>query len=196
MKITVARLLAAALACALFVGCPAETAPSAPEALPSAAAQSESAPTGEDASGTEQEEISVEDLPPTPESETPAPVHGNQVADGVYPIEVTSSSSMFRIVDAQLTVEGGEMSAVLTLSGTGYEKLFMGTGEEALAGTDEQCIYFVEDAEGKYTYNIPVPALDAEVAVAAFSIRKQTWYDRVLVFQSAQIPQDAITAHS
>jgi hypothetical protein len=30
----------------------------------------------------------------------------------------------------RLTVKEGKMSAVLTLSGTGYEKLYMGTGEE------------------------------------------------------------------
>ena len=66
------------------------------------------------------------------------PVYVNQIKDGTYNIEVSSSSSMFKIVDAQLTVKGGEMSAVLTLNGTGYEKLYMGTGEEALADTDDK----------------------------------------------------------
>lgn len=87
------------------------------------------------------------------------------------------------------------MTAVLSLSGTGYEKLYMGTGEEALADTDDKYIYFVENAEGAYTYTVPVAALDQDTNVAAWSIRKQTWYDRVLVFQSSGLPADALAAN-
>jgi hypothetical protein len=121
------------------------------------------------------------------------PIYGNQIKDGIYKIEVSSSSSMFRIIDARLSVENGKMSAVLTLSGTGYEKLYMGTGEEALADTDDKCVYFTENSEGKYEYEIPVEALDCDIDCAAWSIRRQTWYDRVLVFESALIPKDAIS---
>ena len=130
------------------------------------------------------------------ETEKAEPIYANQIEDGTYSIEVSSSSSMFRIVDAQLTVKGGEMSAVLTLSGTGYEKLYMGTGEEALADTDDKCIYFVEDSQGKYTYEVPVEALNQDINCAAWSIRKEEWYDRVLVFHSSMIPEDAITESS
>lgn len=63
-------------------------------------------------------------LPPSPPT---------KVAGGTYPITVDSSSNMFRIVDAQLIVENGSMHCVMTLSGTGYGKLFMGTGDEAAA---------------------------------------------------------------
>ena len=107
--------------------------------------------------------------------------------DGIYSIEVKSSSSMFRIIDAQLTISGGEMTAVLTLSGTGYEKLYMGTGEKALQDSDDKCVYFVENAEGKYTYEVPVAALDQDIDCAAWSIRKQKWYDRVLSFDSSTL---------
>ena len=102
----------------------------------------------------------------------------------VYTIEVESSSSMFKIVDCQLTVDGETMTAVMTLSGTGYEKLYMGTGEEALAADESEYIYFVEDDEGMYTYEVPVEALDQEINCAAWSTNKETWYDRTLVFQS------------
>ena len=111
--------------------------------------------------------------------------------DGTYSIEVESSSSMFKIVDAQLTISGDEMSAVLTLSGTGYEKLYMGTGEDALQDSDDKCIYFVENAEGQYTYEVPVVALDQDIDCAAWSIRKQEWYDRVIVFDSSTMTQAA-----
>ncbi|NLV17696.1 MAG: hypothetical protein GXY50_10910 [Syntrophomonadaceae bacterium] len=129
-----------------------------------------------------------------PGGQVPQPILGNQITDGTYPIQVSSSSSMFRIIDAQLTVTEGEMWAVLTLSGQGYLKLYMGTGKEALADTDDKCIYYAENDEGKYTYRVPVTALNQDINVAAWSIRKETWYDRVLVFQSDLIPEDAIKA--
>ena len=78
-------------------------------------------------------------------------IYVENLNEGVYNIDVKSSSSMFRIVKCELNVSNGEMTAVMTLSGTGYEKLFMGTGEEALNSTDEECIFFVEDSEGMYT---------------------------------------------
>ncbi|WP_195282328.1 hypothetical protein [Harryflintia acetispora] len=178
-------LLAALLACILAAGCSPKTP--APEGAPSAPVSSaESAnESGADASSESESQPA--------EEEKPEPVYASQIKEGTYKIEVSSSSSMFRIVDAQLTVAGAEMSALLTLSGTGYEKLYPGTAEQALADTDEKCIYFVENEEGKYTYQVPVPALNVEVDCAAWSIRKEQWYDRTLVFQSDLIPQEAVS---
>ena len=113
------------------------------------------------------------------------------IKDGNYHITVTSSSSMFRIVDCELIVKDGQMSAVMTLSGKGYEKLFMGTGAEAEKASDDEFAYFVEDENGKYTYTVPIEALDTDTDCAAFSIRKQRWYDRTLVFESTNLPKSA-----
>lgn len=126
------------------------------------------------------------------ESGEKSPVYADKINAGTYSIEVTSSSSMFKIVDCQLKVSDGTMTAVMTLSGTGYEKLFMGTGEEAESATDDSCIYFVENPEGKYTYTIPVEALDKDIDCAAWSIKKQKWYDRTIVFESETLPDGAI----
>ncbi len=135
-------------------------------------------------------------LTATVEQETPqaTPIYADQIKEGTYAIEVSSSSSMFRIVDSQLTVRGGEMFAVLTLSGTGYGKLYMGTGEQAAKDTEDHFIPFVENSEGKYTYKVPVEVLNKDIDCAAWSINKEQWYDRVLVFQSALIPKDAFVA--
>jgi sirohydrochlorin cobaltochelatase len=122
------------------------------------------------------------------------PIYGDEIKDGTYEIEVSSSSSMFKIVKAQLTVADGRMTAILTLSGDGYEKLYMGTGEQALTDSDDACSYFTKDAEGLYTYEVSFEALDKKTDVAAWSINKQQWYDRVLVFQSKLIPADAFIA--
>lgn len=120
------------------------------------------------------------------------PITAENVAEGVYPVEVKSSSPMFKIVDCSLTVENGEMTAVMTMSGTGYLYLFMGTGMEAVEASEEEYIPFVENAEGKHTYTVPVEALDAAIDCTAFSKKKEKWYDRKLCFLSTSLPSDAI----
>lgn len=105
------------------------------------------------------------------------------LADGKYWIDVSSSSSMFRVVSAALTVENGEMTADMTLGGKGYGYLFLGTAEEAEKASETEYLPFHEGEDGAYTYTIPVAALDTELDCAAWSIRKEAWYDRVLVFQ-------------
>ena len=91
---------------------------------------------------------------------------------------------MFKVVDCILTAKDGKMSAVLTLSGTGYGYLYMGTKEEATSADQSFWIPYQVNEEGKYTYTVPVEALDKELAVAAYSIKKGIWYDRTLTFQS------------
>ncbi|MBO5282279.1 MAG: sirohydrochlorin cobaltochelatase [Lachnospiraceae bacterium] len=112
-----------------------------------------------------------------------------ELTDGTYKIDVESSSSMFNIVKAELTVAGDDMTAVITLSGTGYSKLYLGTGEQAAAADEADCIAFVEDAEGAYTYTLPVAALDQPIDCAAYSSKKEEWYDRQITFLSATLTE-------
>ncbi len=128
-----------------------------------------------------------------PEEETLTPLYADQIKDGTYFIDVDSSSSMFRIVKCELIVAEGGMNAVLTLSGEGYTMLYMGKGEAALADSETSYIPFVLDSEGAYTFTVPVEALDKEIDCAAWSKRKEKWYDRVLVFFSDGVPEGAIT---
>lgn len=123
--------------------------------------------------------------------DTGIPVYGSSIKDGSYEVEMTSSSSMFRIVKAKLVVSDGDMNVTMTLSGVGYLRLFAGTGEEALSAPEEMFIPFVEDEEGAYTYTIPVKALGEEFDCAAFSKRKQKWYDRKLSVLASSLPKDA-----
>lgn len=119
------------------------------------------------------------------------PIDGSQVKDGVYDVTVDSSSSMFQIVACKLTVENGNMTAQMTMSGTGYLYVYMGTGEQAAAADASDYIPFVEDAAGAHTYTVPVEALDTGIPCAAFSKNKEKWYDRTLVFRADSLPADA-----
>lgn len=104
--------------------------------------------------------------------------------EGCYTIGVSSNASMFRVVRCVLDVRNGELHAVLTLSGQGYGYLYPGTAEEAAAAPRETWIPYGEDSEGRHTFAMPVSALDEELAVAAYSIKYDRWYDRTLVFRS------------
>jgi len=110
-----------------------------------------------------------------------------EIANGKYSIGVTSSTAMFKVVDAKLSILDGKMSAVITLSGTGYSKLYMATKEDAALASENDAINYVVDDKGMYTYSIPVSALDTGINVAAFSIKNQTWYDRTLTFDSSTL---------
>lgn len=120
------------------------------------------------------------------------PVYGKDIKSGVYDITVKSSSPMFKIVSCSLQVEDGEMKATMTMSGTGYLKLFMGTGEEAATATEDSFIPFVENEQGEHTFTVPVEALNMGINCAAYSAKKEKWYDRVLVFCADSLPQDAL----
>lgn len=110
-----------------------------------------------------------------------------ELTDGTYAIKVESNSSMFNIEKAELTVEDGNMTAVITLGGTGYSKLYMGTGEQASTVEESEYIAYVENENGAYTYTVPVEALDQPIDCAAFSKKKEEWYDRQITFLSASI---------
>ena len=120
-----------------------------------------------------------------------AQVAPNALNDGTYNIEVESSASMFKVVNCDITVASGKITAAVTLSGTGYGKLFVGTGEQALAASEAEYIPFSVNADGQYVYSVPINALDAEIAVAAWSIKNEQWYDRTLVFKSEGLPESA-----
>ena len=134
-----------------------------------------------------------ESIPESTE-EVPQPIYADALVDGSYKITVDSSYSMFRVVECILTVENGQMSAVMTMSGNGYGMVYMGTGEEALVDSEENYIPFILNENEMKDFTVPVEALDMEVDCAAWSIRKEKWYDRVLVFESEGLPAEAFKA--
>ena len=111
-----------------------------------------------------------------------------ELEDGDYNVKnVVSSAKMFVVKACRLTSKNGVMTAVITLSGTGYDKLYLGTADKAKDAADTDMILFKTDADGKYTYTIPVSALDTGIALAAHSSRENKWYDRTVTFDSSGI---------
>ena len=73
---------------------------------------------------------------------------------------------MFRITDALLTVENGQMRGRMTMSGKSYPYVYMGTAEQADRADPSSYIPYEEDASGAHTFTIPVEALDSAISCA------------------------------
>ena len=129
---------------------------------------------------------------PTTPAPSTAPSQPARPADGVYTTTAETGTTMFRVVEIILTVKNGKMSAEITLSGTGYDYLYMGTAAEA-AGNENQWIGFkdkeksyIEDGEEKTgrSYIIPISTLDTPLAMASHSVKRDKWYDRSITVSS------------
>lgn len=116
------------------------------------------------------------------------PVYADSLNDGEYSITVDSSSSMFTVTDCTITVADGKMTARMTMGGTGYLYVFMGKGENA---TEDGYIPFEENADGTHSFTVPVEGLDMGIDCAAFSKKKEKWYDRTLLFRADSLPAEA-----
>ena len=119
------------------------------------------------------------------------PVEADALKDGEYTVTVDSSSSMFQVTACTLTVKDGTMTARMTMSGTGYLWVYPGTAEEAAEASEDAYIPYQETDSGEHTFTLPVEALDQGIPCAAFSKRKEMWYDRTLVFRADSLPQEA-----
>lgn len=181
MRITAHANLVAAAALSLAVAGAACALPCAPASAAvrveaSTSASQGTGSTGKVADTAKAAEQQIADV------STLTPVTAADLEDGAYRIDVDSSSSMFRIVKAVLTVDDGKMSCTLTMSGKGYSKLYMGTAEDAAQAGEDECIPYVEDEDGAKTFTVPLESLNTEVDCAAWSIKKEAWYARTLVF--------------
>ena len=120
------------------------------------------------------------------------PITAENIQNGAYDVEVLSSSSMFNITEALLVVGDDSMSVKMTMGGDGYMYVYPGTPEEAVAADESEYIAYEENDEGKQTYTIPVKAVDEGFKCAAFSKKKQKWYDRTLCIPSYSLPNGAV----
>lgn len=134
----------------------------------------------------------------TKPTETPTPAPSNVPSDGIYSTTAETGASMFKVVGVKLTVKNGKMSAVITLSGEGYDYLYMGTATDAATHTGNWIKYsgsaaYTLDGETKTgrTYEIPVSALDTPLTIASHSERQKKWYDRTVTISSKNLKKTA-----
>ena len=112
-----------------------------------------------------------------------------QVSDGSYKVNVDTKTlkgeqAMFKVTDCTLTSKNGEMVAELTLSGTGYTQVYMGSSAEAMLADPSKRISCGEK-NGVHTFTVPVSLLDTGIQIAAYGKKGKKWYDYVITFASA-----------
>lgn len=120
------------------------------------------------------------------------PVYACDIADGTYPIHVDSSSSFFKIADAELIVKGDEMWGRITIPSMSYLWVYPGTAKEAGAAPQSQWVGY-EEVDHHTVFVLPIRALDTEVECAAYSKARKKWYARHLVFYASSLPEDALS---
>jgi len=188
----IALLLAAGMLLGLLTGCGSETASavSAPSAEVTEASEATETPaepvSAEKSAASKADQVaSAGEMTMVEEvvEEGMTPVSPSELKDGTYEVEMKSSSSMFKVDRCELRVENGTMQAVLYL--------YAGTAEEAAAANEEDYIPREDAGDGMGSYTLPVEALDTGISCAAFSKKREKWYDRTLLFRADSLPQDA-----
>ena len=116
----------------------------------------------------------------------------DQLADGVYTVDVTTDGGMFKLSEAvdgkgTLTVKDGKMTVHFTLSGKGFTQVFVGSAEDAqkdgaaVIDAVEDTLNFsdgtTDTANG---FDVPVEELNVEFSLAAMGKKSAKWYDHTL----------------
>lgn len=120
------------------------------------------------------------------EDQKPGNENKNVLDTGKYVVDVdaASASGMFRVVNCVLTSVGGNMQADITLSGTGYNYLYVGTAKDAEKASKDQLIAPKEIVEGKCVFTVPVESMNTGIQIAAHGEKSDNWYDRTLTFKT------------
>ena len=118
----------------------------------------------------------------------------NKIADGIYEATAETGAAMFKVVKVKLTAKDGKMTALITLSGAGYNYLYLGTSADAAA---DKSAWIASKGKGEYTLNgetktglqfeITVEALDQGLAVAAHAVKSGKWFDRTITIASSSL---------
>lgn len=201
-KRNIALLLAAGMLLALLSACGSEAGsaasnlsaapeitetPEVQEAAETEGSAAESAAPKADQVASAGEMTTVEEVV----EEGMAPVYPSELKDGTYEVEMKSSSSMFKVDRCELKVENGTMQAVLYMTSQSYLYLYAGTAQEAAKADEADYIPREDAGDGMGSFTLPVEALDTGVSCAAFSKKKEKWYDRTLLFRADSLPQEA-----
>lgn len=119
------------------------------------------------------------------------PVYPDELKPGSYDIEMSSSSSMFKADHVVLTVEDNSMYVSLYMTSEAYLYMYDGTAQEAAGADEADYITLTDTDEDMPAFVLPLEALDDGFPYAAFSKRKQKWYDRTLLFRADSLPMEA-----
>ena len=119
------------------------------------------------------------------------PISASEVKDGSFDIMVLSSSRFFKLELSRITAKDGELKAVVNIKSGSYKYVYLGTAEEASKADESQLIPVTINGEHSH-FEIPLKSLNSDVPCAAFSIKRQKWYNRNIVFDASSLPDKAL----
>ena len=105
------------------------------------------------------------------------------LTDGTYQVNAEAGGKMFRVTDCVMTVKNGQMTAAVTLSGQGYNRIYLGDVNNA---PDDEKNWILPDSllAEQYTFQIPVEKLDEVMTIAVHTTKSNKWDTRTLTFHS------------
>jgi len=111
--------------------------------------------------------------------------------NGSFDITVLSSSRFFKLELSSITSKDGELTALVNIKSKSYKYIYLGTAEEASKADESKLIPVTIDGEHSH-FEIPLKSLNSDVPCAAFSIKRQKWYNRNIVFDASSLPDKAL----
>ena len=119
------------------------------------------------------------------------PISASEVKNGSFDIMVLSSSRFFKPELSSITSKDGELAALVNMKSKSYKYVYLGTAEEASKADESRLIPVTIDGERSH-FEIPLKSLNSDVPCAAFSIKRQKWYNRNIVFDASSLPDKAL----
>ena len=106
--------------------------------------------------------------------------------DGTYKVKATTDRKMFYLYPKEknpatviLVKKNGKMTATITLTGEGYDYVYMGTPKQAMKAGKSKWIKY-KKVNGYYTFKIPVSKLDKKIQITPHSKKYQKDYGNTL----------------
>lgn len=125
---------------------------------------------------------------------TASETENKTLTDGNYQVDVDTGNKMFKVTNCILTSEKGKMYAVITLSGRGYNRIYLGDVNNA---SDDEKNWILPDSllAEQYTFQIPVEKLDEVMTIAVHTTKSNKWDTRTLTFHSEGMTKIADSNH-
>ena len=98
-------------------------------------------------------------------------------------MKIPAKSASSALEDAYVAMVRKQLASVIEARAQEVEAAKQAE-EQAAAAEEADYIPFTEEADGTHSFTVPVKALDEGIDCAAFSKKKEKWYDRTLVFRA------------
>lgn len=117
---------------------------------------------------------------PDDPTEPDEPTDTSELKDGTYKVKATTCRVMFYLYPKEknpatvvLVKKNGKMTATITLTGDGYDYVYMGTPAQAKKAGKKNWIKY-KKVNGYYTFTIPVSKLDKKLPITPHSSKYES----------------------